>query len=1118
MGPNDQYPYYYSSNTTDQTAQKNYGGYQQRANQYGQHNRQTSSSTPAQSYSYGQNSYSNDQTQQYSNQNYYANARDGGQRAAETLSRMGSTATNPSTTATTYNSNTYGTNYNSGTQYSSSTVQNQTSTYPTQSSYVTAATQQARPASVNSARSAAVATRSPVVGPTHAQQPPRANVSAQYSRTQMDSVQRSASPAQIQASHQLQRLADQRNQESSIPVSNQQTFVDPSAVYDPWPEYQRKLAAARAAKEAEDKAAAERAAEEKRQEEEKAAAEEAEWQLQEEQEKQRKKEEAAKKRAERKAAADPNAPKKKRKSKGAPAEEAPAGGATVGGMNLAQLTAMAGSAPAGSDAEAQIRQLMAMVKQMNDKHPDLLAKIWEEERQQHLEKSSETPAAAASGTSTSPKKKKKGIKAASEATAESSTSTPKGQKSSQAKAKTSAPAASTPAPPPAPTPTSAQAKPAPKANNAAKGTIWPPEKKGQIAAAAVRWLSSLTYKPGRPQVTTQQIAGMLDRNPTYIELCEMIEQLGFKVERAAFAKALLTSVPDVNANRSAASPAIPRPPSTGPLRAPATPAQASTSASSNQTFSRPPIPTAVSPTLPDMPSYTSPYFDEQGEQIPTEKATKKIPKEKKKKAEKKDDSVEADSRPSETPGPVTKADAARKRTFADLVDLTALSDDDLPPAKQAYFGPPPVTQPGQAYSTKLDFLPDFNENAVIDPHLQRSVPDRFGPAHQPSPPSFEKQQMMQVATKLNNYELAKQIDKKDALRRSRYDVRTLARDVLLATGKHPDLLPLNGHLEGLRNMFPNSINFNTDLSTVRWDLLDPGQPIPEALAMVIQDDKDSVIDDADDESEEDVRHFAVRAPSRTQSIPVAAGASGSPGASMMQLSTTTIDSFGRGKMIPSRGRGRPRGRPPGFARFSTGGGSGIGNHLVTPVTPGQIVPSQASPATGSPAGGSGGAGYSSFNRDVRPDGTKRRGRPVGWRKHLHQRGVGVEAGGSGYTYASERKATAPAPPPPASDPKFQVYKCGWKGCSAELHNLQTLRKHVNKKHGVPDRRGKFTCLWTQCGRSVQHIDGTGAVVQSQQHFDYPDAAELTKHVEHRHIQPIGWQLGDGPPGGFSGEC
>jgi hypothetical protein len=1137
MGPDDQYSYYYNSNTADQSSANNYPNYSSRTNQYNQHTRQTSSSTPAQTYDYSQNTYGNDQPQQYSNQSYYGNARDGGQRAAETLSRMGSSTTTPSSTATAYNhtqtANTYGTNYNSrSTSQYSSTLQNAASTYPSQqSSYATAsANQLARPNSVNSDRSVAVATRSPIVEPL---QQPRANVSAQYSRTQLaNSVQRSASPAQIQASHQLQRLADQRAQETNqTPQTNQQSFVDPSAVYDPWPEYQRKLAAARAAQEAEDKAAAEREAEEKKLREEKEAAEEAERQLQEDQEKQRKKEEGAQKRAAKKAEKDPNAAKKKRKSKGGAAGEADATmTAAAGGFNLAQLTAMAGAAPAGSDAEAQIRQLMAMVKQMNDKHPDLLAKIWEEERQQHLEQSLETPALSANGASTSPKKKKKTPKKAAptpiiESSAPATQAIVNGAKSKatskakaappQATSSTAAALTATAPKPPAPPP----GKTMTKANNAARGTIWPPEKKGQIASAAARWLSSLPGAPGRPPVTATQISSMLDKNPTYIELCEMIEQLGFKVERAAFAKALLTSVPDVNANRSAASPAIPRPPSTGPLRAPAAPSvQSSATTPGNQPFARPPLPVAISPTqprLPDiqLPASSSPYFDTQGEELPTEKAGEAKAskgKSKKKAADKKEDSADGDSnRPSETPGPATKAEAARKRTFADLVDLTTLSDEELlPPAKRAYFGPPAVTQPGQAYSTKLDFLPNFDGSSVIDPHLQRAQ-ERYGPPPVPqAPQSFERQQMMVVANKLNQHNLAKQVDRKDALRRSKYDIRTLARDVLLATGKHPDLLPLNGHLESLRNAFPAAINFNSDLATLRWDLIDGGEPIPEALALVVNNDADSVIDDADDESEEDVRHFAVRAPSRTQSVAI--GASGSPGmggSTFVSLDSPRNFTFNKGTPPSSgRGRGRPRGRPPGFVRFSTGGAQmPIGNHR--PAGP----PSSASPAPRS------GGGYAAFTREVRPDGTKRRGRPLGWRKAIHQRGVGVEAGGSGYTYVNERPKQAPAPPP-ATEPKFTVYRCMWQNCSAELHNLQTLRQHVNKKHGVPDRSGKFSCLWQDCGRQVQNINAEGAVVQNIRHFDYPDTPELMTHVEHRHIRPIGWELGDGPPGGFSGMC
>jgi hypothetical protein len=86
-----------------------------------------------------------------------------------------------------------------------------------------------------------------------------------------------------------------------------------------------------------------------------------------------------------------------------------------------------------------------------------------------------------------------------------------------------------------------------------------------------------------------------------------------------------------------------------------------------------------------------------------------------------------------------------------------------------------------------------------------------------------------------------------------------------------------------------------------------------------------------------------------------------------------------------------------------------------------------------------------------------------------------------------------------------------------LHNLEILRRHVKKKHSVPDKSGKFSCFWGECGRTVQTIVEGGDVSRSSQRFDFPDTTELMEHVENKHIKPIAWELGDGPPGGFSGK-
>ena len=60
--------------------------------------------------------------------------------------------------------------------------------------------------------------------------------------------------------------------------------------------------------------------------------------------------------------------------------------------------------------------------------------------------------------------------------------------------------------------------------------------------------------------------------------------------------------------------------------------------------------------------------------------------------------------------------------------------------------------------------------------------------------------------------------RRDALRRSNYNPETIARDVLLATGSHPNMDPLNAHLDILRKRFPD-VNLDSNIGTFRWDLV-----------------------------------------------------------------------------------------------------------------------------------------------------------------------------------------------------------------------------------------------------------------------------------------------------------
>ncbi|KAJ5813191.1 hypothetical protein N7447_010214 [Penicillium robsamsonii] len=82
----------------------------------------------------------------------------------------------------------------------------------------------------------------------------------------------------------------------------------------------------------------------------------------------------------------------------------------------------------------------------------------------------------------------------------------------------------------------------------------------------------------------------------------------------------------------------------------------------------------------------------------------------------------------------------------------------------------------------------------------------------------------------NRDDLAQPIRRSDALPKHAYDPATIARDVLIAAGKHPTEKVLNHHLEDLRHNF-TKIDYLTDLATFRWDLVDVKQPEPQVNRM-----------------------------------------------------------------------------------------------------------------------------------------------------------------------------------------------------------------------------------------------------------------------------------------------
>ncbi|ODA83756.1 hypothetical protein RJ55_02272 [Drechmeria coniospora] len=140
-----------------------------------------------------------------------------------------------------------------------------------------------------------------------------------------------------------------------------------------------------------------------------------------------------------------------------------------------------------------------------------------------------------------------------------------------------------------------------------------------------------------------------------------------------------------------------------------------------------------------------------------------------------------------------------------------------------------------------------------------------------------------------------------------------------------------------------------------------------------------------------------------------------------------------------------------------------------------------------------------------------RGRPKGWKPgmsyavmrgkrppppHGRARQTRAKAPPQGF---AKRRGRTHRPPSPAPEliyqrlePSFVDFLCEWAGCKAELHNLDTLRRHVYAVHG----RGE-TCRWGKCAAS-------------EPSRELPSSLLFRHHMEEAHLIPFAWHTGDGP--------
>ncbi|KIW82113.1 hypothetical protein Z517_05140 [Fonsecaea pedrosoi CBS 271.37] len=667
-------------------------------------------------------------------------------------------------------------------------------------------------------------------------------------------------------------------------------------------------------------------------------------------------------------------------------------------------------------------------------------------------------------------------------------------------------------------------------------TMWPESKRNVLAAVAVKFLKA-SPENEKVEISPEDIHGMLEQNPSYIDLCLMLENKGLKFHRGQFARQLLNEIPQLRGPSKTpvvAAPAIPVP---GPVPAP-------------EISVAPRLPATVHPepllvnasTLAPSPNFSKGFPRPKPPAFPGPHPQPRYPQMQRARPAK----PLHQARPEPAPG--SKEAMARKRDFSEVVDLTALSDNEdyVMSRKQARIESPPLepkdlfqqyqNQPSTTNASSLAVpfrAPGYPEPLRFNPSLPQHQlghnPPPTHPSPQLAPPSVVPPPAQHSHRSIRL--LAKPIDKKEALRKTYYDARTIARDILIAAGRHPTERPLNAHMAGLLGKY---VEMDSDLSTFDWNAIDPGgPPVPQVpYADVPTEPPRFRLGEAG------IRRSRAHVPPPSAAgtaprhvLPDTAKRKMTPPASAPAPTTapTTATDKAKDKVVPpvAQVQSRPQQPQPHVAvpqvsvrsqgshtspRSEAADADERPKSTPKPITPlkrkRSLIPLDSSPvserrrstrSTSSQVAASGESKTMSSG-PLFPS-VKRRGRPPG-AKTLHS-SIGAMKRAAVQDFSPiEVSISSPA------SPSLPVFKCRWRHCKSQLHNLETLRKHVAKVHRpTPDQlreEGGYICWWKRCEYLVD--DGDGSLHPSE---IFDTRKDWLAHIE-EHMKKVASTLGDGP--------
>lgn len=186
---------------------------------------------------------------------------------------------------------------------------------------------------------------------------------------------------------------------------------------------------------------------------------------------------------------------------------------------------------------------------------------------------------------------------------------------------------------------------------------------------------------------------------------------------------------------------------------------------------------------------------------------------------------------------------ARKRSYASVIDLTSEQSPAVIDGIQTSRVGTEMTDDVSLRRGKLSLLSHadtaccgetFNSvDQTVNKRMKKSLADD----KEKDLSHFEYAKSQQDL--LHSNIIITPMDVKKALRHSAYNSDSIARNILLATAKHPTEPPLNYHLDVLRNKFVY-VDSRSDLSTFRWELVDPG---PDGQIIPAEGPRIAIVDD-----------------------------------------------------------------------------------------------------------------------------------------------------------------------------------------------------------------------------------------------------------------------------------